>query len=159
MWQLPKRLFLFSFLIMFASATSAQQLEEWVYEENIDPMTDENSSYAAIINGRKELIAVRCDGDNSFNIIVGVGEYLGSDSPPVTYRIDKQPAVNADRWNLSTTGTLMFVPDSKLSEIKEGLLTGQNIIFQVTDFRGSKPYAKFSLSGSSAAISQLACMK
>jgi len=138
--------------------SAAANWGEWRYSEAIDPMSDEDTSMALMAISGEGYIAVRCDGSSDYSIIVSVGEYVGGDRQPVSYRVDDQAAVNAGNWGLSTDSTLVFAPDRMKSEILKKLMSGQKIIFQITDFRGSKPYSEFPLSGSSDAINQLACI-
>lgn len=102
---------------------------------------------------------VRCAGTSGFEIFVAVGDYIGTNGPhEVVYRVNKNEAVEAGRWGADTEGKAVFVPDGQKSEMLQLLKTGSEITFQVTDFRGSKPYAKFTLAGSSAAIEKLQCL-
>lgn len=148
-----------SFVIGACIAFSASASANWNYSENVDPMTDEDRSMAAIFPGRNEAIVVRCNGSSDYDIIVGVGDYLGSNGPhEVVYRVDKEKPIDAGRWGNDTEGRLVFVPQSLKSDILYALKNGSHITFQVTDFQGSTPYAKFPLQGSSAAIDRLACI-
>lgn len=132
---------------------------EWTYSENIDPMTDEDSSMAMIANEEdRSTVLVMCDGSEEFKIFIVLGEYLGNDSRPVSYRVDKQEAVDAGSWGVNTKGTAVFVPEDKKSGMLANLMNGEKIIFQVTDYQGSKPYAEFSLAGSTSAIEKLGCV-
>lgn len=138
---------------------SSSAFAEWEYSENIDPMTDADKSIAAVHKGRNDFLAVRCDGKSGFDIIVGVGDYLGSNGPrQVAYRLDKDDPIDGGGWGTDTEGKVVFVPEDKEASVLGALKVRSNITIQVTDFQGSQPYSKFSLSGSSAAIKQLNCI-
>jgi len=132
---------------------------EWTYTKNIDPMSDEDTSMALMAIQGEGHIMVRCDGSNDYDINISVGEFIGGDLQPVSYRVDDQASVDAGSWGLSTDSKSVFAPDRMKSEILKKFMSGQKIIFQITDFRGSKPYSEFSLSGSSNVINQLACIQ
>lgn len=145
----------FSLFVGGASANWGQ----WTNKEDIDPMTDEDSSFASVVNKEDQsIVLVACDGSEQFKIAISVGEYLGSDRRPVSYRVDKQEAVNAGSWGINTKGTMVFVPEDEKRGMLANLMNGEKIIFQVTDFRGSTPYSEFSLAGSTAAIKKLGCI-
>ena len=81
---------------------------EWMYNENIDPMTDEDTSNVMIVDGRNTMIVVRCSGNDRFSIFAGVGRYLGSDQRPVAYRFDSNEP-QTSRWSLSTDGAVASI--------------------------------------------------
>lgn len=140
-------------------AFSGSAFADWRYSESIDPMTDEDRSIAALSQGRNDFIAVRCDGNSGFDILVGVGDYLGSTGGrDVTYRLDKDKPISAGNWATDTEGKIVFVPDDRKDSLLNSMKTRSDITVQVTDFQGSKPYSKFSLAGSTAAIEQLNCI-
>ena len=132
--------------------------ETWEYGENIDLMTDEDKSTALVANGRNEVIVIRCDGTDRFELYVGVGEYLGGDRQPVSYRFDSEDPVSAGRWGLSTDKTVAFAPSSLKDELIELFRRHNQVVFQIRDYQGSSPTTKFSLEGSEAAISQMNCI-
>lgn len=138
---------------------SGSVLANWEFSEKIDPMTDEDTSMAALFHGRNEGIVVRCNGKSDFDIMVGVGEYVGSKGAyQVSYRFDKDKPENGGAWSTDTEGTVVFVPDRIKHSMLVVLKKRSDVTFQVTDHRGLKPYSTFSLIGSSAAIEKLSCI-
>jgi hypothetical protein len=138
---------------------SSPAFAEWKYVENIDPMTDENQSIAFTTHSAKESAAVRCDGNGDYDLIFRVGEYLNNDQRvPVQFRIDDNEASEERTWSLSTDGMAVFAPSRYKKELIEGLKKGSEFTIQITDYQGSRPFSKFSLEGSSAAINQLTCL-
>lgn len=143
---------------VLCTLSALSNAESWIFVENIDLMTDEDTSSAAIINGRKELVSIRCNGEDHYDIFVGVGEYIGGERQPVSYRFDSDEPVMAGNWNLSTDSSIVFAPDSQKSTLVELLRTRNKVTLQIKNFRGFRPVAQFSLQGSEAAISQLNCI-
>jgi hypothetical protein len=138
---------------------SSPAFAAWNYVENIDPMTDENKSLVVIHKERNEFLLIKCDGSSDFDIYVGVGEFIGGDGRyRVTYRLDKDEPIDGGRWGLATTGTSVYAPESLETSLLESIKIRSTITFQVTDYQGSKPFSKFPLAGSSAAINQLGCI-
>jgi hypothetical protein len=152
---------LFGATVLVLSASNASgDWGEWAYNPGTDPMTDKNLGMAVIaIREERSHIVVRCDGSDRFDIFISVGEYLGSKSGPVTFRVDSQPAIDAGRWGINTEGTSVYVPERKRNEMLRYLKSGHTIIFKIHDFRGTQHFAEFPLAGSSAAIKQLECLK
>ncbi|BES71496.1 hypothetical protein RE428_25140 [Marinobacter nanhaiticus D15-8W] len=149
----------FGILLCASVLVSQSVYADWKYVENTDPMTDENKSIAMTSHGRNESVIVRCDGNSDYDIILSVGEYLNDNARvPVQFRIDDKEPSEERSWSLSTDGTAVFAPLRYKKELIEGLKNGSQIVVQITDYRGSKPFSKFSLAGSSAAISQLTCL-
>lgn len=142
------------FTILFSTNTFA----EWAYQENTDPMTDKDTSMAISPGGHNELVGVRCNGTGNFDILVAVGEYLGSDKARVNYRFDRDDPVYAGSWSLSTNGMMAFAPASKTQKLIKQFKLRDTVIFQITDFRGSKPTSSFRLAGSVDALDQLSCI-
>lgn len=153
-----KAFFALCLALYFAPSLLIAQSLEWEYHERIDPMTDEDNSFAGTAKGNNEMLIVRCAGADDYDIIVGVGTYLGSDPANVAYRFDDDDPVNAGKWTPGTEGTVAFAPTSGKQDVLEGLQVASKVIFQITKFNGSKPHSEFSLSGSSSAINQLNCI-
>lgn len=156
---MKKKYAFFVLVLSFSFGVGAQQdNDEWIYQEDIDPMTDENSSWAGLPKSHNEMVVVRCSGAN-YDIIVGVGDYIGSsEAYPVTYRIDDKEAVGAGRWSPSTEGTMVFVPNRLKDDLLEELKSSSKIAFQVTNHRGTQHTAVFPLHGSARAIKKLKCV-
>lgn len=145
--------------ILIGVALSAPASADWQYEENFDPMTDKNKSIAITSLGRNESAIVRCDGNDDYDIIFSVGEFLNNDARvPVQFRIDDNEPSELRTWSLSTDGTAVFAPLRYKKELIDGLKGGSEITVRITDYQGSQPFSTFSLSGSSAAINQLTCV-
>jgi hypothetical protein len=139
---------------------AAPALASWKYTQSINPMTDADESMAYLMRSNNEFVAVRCQGEGRIDIMVAVDEYLGpGERYPVDFRVDKNDPSDGGEWRTDNEGLVVFVPESLEPEMLGALKTRREITFQVTTENGSKPYANFSLSGSSEAISKLGCLK
>ena len=145
---------LISAAIMATSFTAAsqdyEQFGDWYFISNQDPLTGEDKSAAIIMNDRKSL-SVRCE-NGELRPLLSPNTYLGSDGVVVDYRVGHN-AVSSFNANLSTTGTVVFMPSSLVAELK----TGDSAVFRVRDFRGTPYTSEFSLNGFEQAVSKISC--
>ena len=131
---------------------------EWRFQEVTDPITDEDASFAGVMNGPDEVLVVRCLGEIA-EIPVGVGGFFGFGAQiEVTYRVDRNDPVAAGTWNVSTNGNALFAPRSQINDLLNLFRSGQSIVIRATDERGSSNTATFSLAGANEALSKLSCV-
>jgi len=142
--------------LIMSAPVAASQVGNWNYLENVDLMSDENKSAVYTIK-EKQTISVRCDGNNSFNVIIQPDEYIGSEAAPVAWRIDGGD-VQQSRMNLSTRGTAVFVPSSIKAGFVDSIRNASKIVIRVTDFRGTKITFSIDLTGANESLNQLSCM-
>lgn len=123
----------------------------WQFIEQEDEFTNQNTSYVFLrsdhagdtFSDAPSELVVRCDGNGGSEIFVVSNGYIGArnDVIPVRYRFGDDPPVS-ERWNESTTGTAAFLPRG-YQDFRAGLATRQDVIFEITDFRGSRYSAEF----------------
>lgn len=134
----------------FTASADYQQFGDWFFFSNQDALTGEDRSVAIIMNDRKSL-SVRCE-NGSLRPLLSPNTYLGRDGVVVDYRVGHN-AVSSFNANLSTTGTVVFMPSSLVAELK----TGDSAVFRVRDFRGTPHTSEFSLNGFEQAASKISC--
>ena len=130
---------------------STSALSNWRFQKNIDSFTDSNKSYLALerISGSMrgsdapDTLILRCDGEGSFDIYMVVDGYIGNDAAKVRYRFEGKDAVSSS-WDISVDGKAVFdVPWTKPGKFVLELLSGNDFLFEVTDYRGVKNSAEF----------------
>ena len=137
--------------LLISLPTSA--IADWTFVENVDPMTDEDSSFAVVSGPDRAMFFVNCDENNNLKAVLLFNKYLGNDNPPFAYRVDSLPAVEASAV-ISTTGRGVFPRDS--SFVRE-LHKHDTITFRAVDFRRVNQVFTVSLKGIEEQISKLAC--
>lgn len=126
----------------------------WVYEQKKDGFNDK-SGHTAYIKGKGGTYALaQCDSNSVFNVQFFINEYLSRKAVNVKWRIDNGE-VNTGAWNVSTEGTTVFARSDVKNQLGRKMRSGSNILLEVTDYRGTNHRVKFSLRGSSKAISSI----
>ena len=141
-------------LICALSATAAGQ---WESGQETDPFTDKTQTWARVEGkadahtsglGQPPGLTIRCREDK-FDIIVSVGAFLGGDIVEARYRIDKETAV-AETWFGSTTDQAAFAAQER--RLARKLQSAENLLVELTDFRGTPHRASFKVGGGAKAI-------
>jgi hypothetical protein len=146
---------IFSFLTLIVLSSNALATK-WSYSSKVDEFAD-TSVHSAIVNSNdgKGFAVVKCNEKSKLEIYLSVGEFIGSDdSYPVRYRIDKGTP-EMSKWGVSTKGTAVFVKNSDKVFLARKLMSGNQLLLEVTDFRGTPNKSKYSLSGSTKAIGKV----
>lgn len=143
----------------YVAQTQAQPDEEagatatsrWQYIDKQDGFTNADTSYVMLQSDKASLtmtdapiaMIFRCDGRGGTDIYVISGGYIGSrnDRVPVRYKFQGGEPIS-ERWNESTDGKAAFLPGG-YKDFREGLLSGREFLFEITDFRGSRYTATF----------------
>ncbi|WP_194095792.1 hypothetical protein [Marivivens aquimaris] len=124
----------------------------WHFFENADDFSDQDTSYIILssvagrgrYNDAPDAIWIRCDGQGAFEVFVTVDGYIGgnrNDRVPVRFRFGSDDPVS-ELWNISTNGQGAFLPQS-YNDFKTGIFSGEDFVFEVTDYQGSKSSAEF----------------
>lgn len=123
----------------------------WLFVENMDEFTNKNTSMIILnsdaadqsLSDRPKALYVRCDGNGGTDIFVVANGYIGArgNSIPVRYKFGSAEPIS-ERWSESTKGTAAFLPNG-YKDFRSGLLTGEDFLFEITDYRGSTHRAKF----------------
>ena len=123
----------------------------WVLIESKDDFSNANTSLAVlesdasggIMSDAPEAMIARCDGNGGHDIYVKSGGYIGArdDRVPVRYKFGDSNPVR-ERWSESTTGTAAFLP-SGYKDFRLGLLSGEDFVFEITDYNGTSSRARF----------------
>jgi len=151
---MKKLKFITSLLILFSSGSALAK--EWSYSNEVDEFADTSVHIASVnsLSGRGFAV-VKCDAKKKLEVYLSVGEFIGSeDSYPVRYRIDKR-SPESSKWSVSTKGTSVFVRNFDKVDLVRNLLSGDELLLEVTDFRGTPHQSKYSLKGSSTAIGKV----
>ncbi|WP_372887142.1 hypothetical protein [Shimia sp.] len=123
----------------------------WTFVEQSDDFTNKNTSFISLtsdmaekpMTDAPEALIVRCDGWGGTEVFVVTGGYIGSrnDFVPVRYKFGNNDPIT-ERWHESTKGTAVFLPNG-YRDFRKGLESGEDFIFEVTDYRGSREKARF----------------
>ena len=132
---------------------------KWEFTTKTDPLTDVKKSYLVLRTSERDaLVTARCTSD-VLNIYLVTNEFLNSkDLVPVLYRFDKDPVVQAGKWDVSTNGTAVFVPDSMLVSFFKQALPAQSFVIRVTKYTGVELTYQFDWTGFDVASKQLPCI-
>ncbi|MDA0318828.1 MAG: hypothetical protein O3A90_06010 [Proteobacteria bacterium] len=122
---------------------------KWVFIEKFDSFNDKNSSMVVleasgyIGNDDPKELVVRCDARGGYEIFITTNGYIGArdDSVPVRYRFGKGEPIS-ERWGESTSGRAAFLP-KRYNDFRKNLATGEDFIFEITDFNGSRGSSEF----------------
>jgi len=122
---------------------------QWKFFEDFDSFNDKNSSYVLLLpsssvgNDDPSAIAVKCDAKGGYDIIVTSNGYIGArnNGIPVRYRFGTKDPIT-EKWNESTNGTAAFLP-SFYNDFRTQLATGEDFIFEITDYNGSRSRSEF----------------
>lgn len=133
--------------------------DPWIVSEDTNPLDD--SPIVVLANeaqsgrnsyGRQPTLVLRCR-NNTTEVYISWDEYLGSDSPLVTYRVGDGESWRS-RWSLSTSNTAAFYPGSHIALIRE-MMQSDRFVAQVTPYGESPITAVFDLSGLEQRITPL----
>lgn len=143
-----------SLIFIFLSGGALAQ--EWSYSNEVDEFAD-TSIHTASVNSLsgKGFVVARCNEKKKLEVYLSVGEFIGSrDSYPVRYRIDKG-SPQSSKWGVSTKGTDVFVNNFEKVDLARNLMSGDQLLLEVEDFRGTPHQSKYSLKGSSIALGRV----
>lgn len=122
----------------------------WLFDEEIDPLTDQVVSTAILVyvaGTSKRAAIVRCR-EVEFDVYFDFGEFLDTEKIPVRYRVDKAPLVEEEWLPAGRTGVFA---DDKIGLARQ-LMNGATFIIEVTDYRGQPHRASFDLTGANDAL-------
>ena len=130
----------------------------------VDEFTDDRKIYAVVVSetGMADgFIHVMCSGDDYFEVKVSAGEYIGDKviRENVMYRVDKNEPVTT---TMKPTSKKLVYTNNVGSQFIKDLMSGSDsVIVRLTSYDYDKSTARFSLNGSTDAISQVlaACSK
>jgi hypothetical protein len=130
----------------------------WTSSSETDPFTDETKTFAVVAaeGGPKEgLIAFGCYSGKSFEGKISAGKYIGDKdlyTDNVKYRIDKLDPVST---SMKSDDSVVYFNDMH-EPLVEALMSGQSqVVVQLTSYDYDTSIAKFTLKGSTAAISKV----
>lgn len=117
----------------------------WQFYEDVDLMTDTETSYVLLSatrqeNGRESpgSIVIRCMGEGGYEVFISTQGYIGDrrNSVPVTYRWGDASPTN-ENGNSSTSGSAAFLPGG-YRDFLACLNAGGTLVFAWENFRGSR---------------------
>ena len=122
---------------------------QWQFVEDFDSFNDKNSSYvfleatSRVSGDDPKAVVARCDAKGGYDIYVMSNGYIGARNNriPVRYRFGTNDPTT-EKWNESTTGTAAFLPSS-YNDFRTNLATGEDFIFEITDYNGSRSSSEF----------------
>jgi len=142
-------------LIIFTVLSSSTFANKWSYLNEIDEFSDASIHIAFVrSNNGKGMAVFTCNEDNNLEMYFSVGEYIGSNGRyPIRYRVDKRKVVEK-KWDANGEGTAVFVNRDRTGLAKK-LMYGNQLLLEVTDFRGTPHKSKFPLIGSAESIGKV----
>lgn len=157
---------LFTASLFFGTVALAQftPIGDWLHNENIDLITDEDKSI--IVAESSEYpgyaqysgVVIRCADylPLGVELYFNADRYLGSgDRYDVIYRIDGGQPIS-DRWSSSTDSEAAFAPLGAIEPLISSLLDSREMIFRVSTRTANYTYV-VPTSGLREAISALGC--
>ena len=117
---------------------------DWRYESETDDFND-TAIHKAVYSNSNSIAVIRCKNDD-LEMFFGVNEYLGRDFSDVRVRFDKGD-VHSYKWDLSTTGKVVFARTNAFVELAKGFETANEMLIEVTKYTGTKFQRKIDLQG------------
>lgn len=135
---------------LFENLSSASD-KGWALSERRDSFTNADTSIAYLISDKfhnsnirsshPTRLLVGCMEDGKVQIAVMFAGYIGSGRVAVRYKFDDNDSIT-ERWIASSEGTAAILPDN-FRDFRAGLQVSDTVIFEVTDFRGTRYEARF----------------
>ena len=127
--------------------------EEWQFESAVDKFTDEKKAFASIMgkeDGNEGFINVGCF-PSGIEVKVSAGKYIGDKEifGNVKYRVD------SNKYEVATmkpTSKSFVYENGKDSKFLKALMSGKEIIVELTSYDYDTSSASFSLNGAEPAI-------
>lgn len=143
------------------SSTQKSATSKWILRTTTDPLTDKSIYLASLIAdegkgryGDPIIMSVRCQ-DNTTEMYIGWGSYLGRDDISTTYRVGKKPAATS-RWQLSTDSKAAFFPGTPIPTLKQFIESDEpSFVANVTPYNENPVTAIFDISGAEEALSDI----
>lgn len=159
-----KQVWIICALVVSGLAFAQSQFGDWLYSENIDLITDENTSFIYTLAtdypgyARASGLAIRCSAYGAFGVEVffNADRYLGSDSSrSVTYRFDSGTPVSQS-WASSTSNEAAFMYDHMIPGFLSALNRADQLVFRIASFNNSYTYV-VPVKGLNDALYRLGC--
>lgn len=152
--------------LSLGSVGFAQELfGDWIYIEDIDLITDENTSFIVADASdypslaRYSGVVIRCDASmsNGVEVFLSADRYLGrsAGSDLVTYRFDRDDPIT-ETWFPSTDREALFAPDRVISGFLSRLNNAEQLVFRVSSTSETFTYV-VPVAGFNDALYRLGC--
>lgn len=128
----------------------------WIVGEiERDPLTDEPTAAAGLFAEDENGVGlvIRCRPGKETEAFINWGEYLGSDPPRVTTRLDDDEPKERT-WNASTDSRSTFYPLDPI-EFIESLFGRRRLVAQTTPFNEAPKTVVFTLAGVEEAVANV----
>lgn len=123
----------------------------WSFYASRDEFSEKENSYVMWLSDRANdtlgdapaALILRCDGNGGTELVVISNGYIGARNGriPVRYKFEGEEPVS-ETWHESSNGKAAFLP-AGYKDFRQGILSGSDLLFEITDYRGSKYSAKF----------------
>jgi hypothetical protein len=129
----------------------------WVFVEEADEFSGKETSYVYLLSDavdertsdKPRNFVIRCNGKGGKEVAVVTHGYIGGDRIKVRYKFGDGDPIS-EKWHASTNGVAAFLP-SGYKDFLRGIISGQDFIFEVTDYNGSTALARFENASSGVA--------
>ena len=130
----------------------AAQIDDWRYSQEIDPITDEDTSVAITLSDDGGALMVMCLRGEP-RVIINAGVYLGHDQQlSALWRIDGNEPKPAE---VPVVDEMAVLP----AHVMDDMIEGAQAIIRIADFRGTRHTHTFSLRGFYDATGLLSCVE
>lgn len=138
---------------------------DWLYVEQIDLITDENTSFIVAEASdypslaRASGVLIRCEASmpDGVDVLLVADRYLGhsAEAERVTYRFDRAEPVT-ERWIPSTSRKTLFAPDRVASGFLSQMNAAEQVVFRVSSTSETLTYV-VPVAGFNDALYRLGC--
>lgn len=141
--------------------TTVQGKGDWNIRVDHSPIDDSRNVYLSVdsqetvlsgYNAVRPSLFIRC-AENTTNVFVNWGLYLGLDSTRMLTRFDDAKATT-NKWSISTDNKTVFVRGSDIAFTKK-MMNYNKLLVQITPYGESPVMATFNIRGLSGAIKPL----
>jgi hypothetical protein len=144
-------------LIFALAMASAPARGNWMHVEQIDLMTDKDTSHiGSLASSGEGLVAVRC-AESGYEIVMSF-DYLGDKYTDVTLRFDSNDPFTVAA-NPSTSGKGRFIVHRDRPMVIEQMKAGKRMVARARSYRGNYETFAIDLTGFSDAVAKLGCVK
>lgn len=136
----------------------------FIYAENIDVMTDEDTSFIwtceieSKSSSREGTLIWSCQYDG-LNLALNTNEFLNSDGEPayIRYRFDSNEVEDWQVWDVNPSNIVAVAPLEFVGPINSRFANAEKIAVQAGNYESEVYTFIFNITGFSEALSKLSC--
>lgn len=144
-------------MLAAALATSFSAAAEWIYDKDVDLMTDRDTSVVIALGEPRGAVVVRCDGKDGYDVYFNFDDYLGNKSNNIALRFD-QGEVKVLQAESGTGGDSRFLRNEDSAVVIKQIKDSKRLVVRGTDYKNVPNTFVVNLSGFSEQASKLGCL-